>query len=203
MIGMLIRVLGLITALFVSPAPGAVCPEVNAEPTEGGSVIRIRHKESHPLTAFLVEIVDYPGNHFTYMEDSLVRGKTAANAEKQVLVQSLMPGTVPEYLKVTSAVYEDGSTCGAVEKLKVLVDARRSELAFTRELIARIEKGLSDGVAPAELANGVAEFGRSRPRSSSAVVSDVADELKRRPAAEILAGLRAVEKILVTSKPSL
>src|SRR4051794_4176050 len=102
---MLRRIAASILAGVVAVMASTPCPEVNAEPVDDGSLIHIRHNQPHLLTAFLVEIVDYPGNHFSRMQEDLFRPGTAAGEEKRIVVRGLMPGTVPDYLKVTAAIY--------------------------------------------------------------------------------------------------
>src|SRR5688572_20300182 len=63
------RMLALVFTSMAAEAAGRPCPEVKAEPVEEGSLIRIWHNQPQPLTAFLIEIVDYPGNRFAHMED--------------------------------------------------------------------------------------------------------------------------------------
>ena len=137
------------------------------------------------------------------MEDGLFRGSIAAGQEKRVVVPNLMPGTVPDYLKATAAIYEDGGTCGAADKVKLILDARRKNLQFTRELIGRIEKGLSAGLSIEHLAAELAKWARSSSVSSGGVITHAANELKRRPPDEVLGALRIVERTLAGSKPAL
>lgn len=201
---MLLRALAIILAGAVaSIAVGAPCPEVTAEPVQGGSLIRIRHNEPLSLTAFLLEIVDYPGNHFAHMEDELFRGSIPAGKEKRIVVKRLMPGTVPEYLKATAAIYEDGAICGAADKVNLILDGRRENLQFTRELIRRIEEGLSAGNSTEDLAAQLVDWARSTSASSGAVITHAINELKRRSPDEVLGALRIVERTLVSSKPAL
>jgi hypothetical protein len=198
------RALAVLLAGFVaSIADSAPCPEVTAEPIEGGSLIRVRHNEKQSLTAFVVEIVDYPGNHFVFMEDELFHGSIAAGKEKRVVVTTLMPGTVPDYLKTTAAIYEDGASCGAADKVKMILDARRKHLKFTRELISRIEKGLSAGDSIEDLATQLAKWARSTSATSGAVITHAVNELKSRSPDEVLGALRLVDRILAGSKPAL
>lgn len=116
----------LAVAAFSAAAAVPPCPEVTAEPAEHGSLVRIRHSNGQPLVAFLVEIVDYPGSRFTYV-DADVRPALEAGREKRFVVGSLMPGTVPDYLKVTAAIYRDDAACGSAGKVKQLQQARRGK----------------------------------------------------------------------------
>jgi hypothetical protein len=114
-----------------------------------------------------------------------------------------MPGTVPDYLKTTAAIYEDGESCGAADKVKMILDARRKHLQFTRELISRIEKGLSAGDSIETLAAQLAKCAPSTSANSGAVITYAANELKRRSPDEVLGALRVVERTLAGSKPAL
>ena len=93
------------------------------------------------------------------------------------MVQSFMPGTVPDYLKATAAIYEDGATCGATDKVKLIVDARRQNLQLTRELIGRIQKSLSAGDSVEALTAQLTACARSTSASSGAVITHAVAEL--------------------------
>lgn len=103
--------------------PMKPCPEVTGTPAEDGSVITVRNREAQPLSAFLVEIVDYPGSRFSHLEAP--GAAIAPGQERRVVVRSLMPGTVPDYLKVTAAVYAGGGACGSEDKVQLLRDELR------------------------------------------------------------------------------
>jgi hypothetical protein len=194
---------GILTGAVACIAAGSPCPGVKAEPTDNGSLIRIRHSEAQPLTAFLVEIVDYPGNRFAYLGDELFREGIAAGEEKRIAVTSLMPGTVPDYLRMTAGVYKNGVTCGAPDKVKLIIDARRQNLQLTRDIIGRIEKSVSAREPRDNLIAQLAEWARAASPTSSAVITHAASELKRRTPEEALEALRTVERTLAASKPSL
>ena len=112
------------------------------------------------------------------MEDELVRGGIAAGTVKHIVVQTLMPGTAPDYLKATAAIYEDGAIWGTAYKVKLILDARRVNLQFTRELIRRIEKSISPGDLNSDLMRQLAEWAPSTSRSSRAVITYAVKELK-------------------------
>ena len=177
----------------------ADCPAVTGEPADDGSILRIQQPAAPPVTAFLVEIVDYPGNHFAYRNDELVRPSPSEGNAKRVFVPTLMPGTVPEYLKVTAAIFADGSTCGPANKVGELLSARRETLKLTRELLQRLEKQ----IAKEELAAQLRTWARSQPRAYADLITRTADQLGRGAVAEVLDALRKQQQVLATSKPAL
>lgn len=200
---MLRRAATLILAGVVAATADAPCPEVKAEPVENGSLIRLQHNEKQPLTAFLIEVVDYPGNRFVYMKDELFGQAVAAGNERRIVVSNLMPGTVPDYLKVTAAVYADGSTCGTAEKVRVIVDARRQNRQLNHEIISRIRKARSAGNSTESLTAELADWARSASPASGAVITHVVEQLKRRSIDDVLTALETVGQVLAASKPRL
>ena len=185
-------------------AADATCPQVKSEPLDDGSVMRVVHHEPQPLTAYLIEIVDYPGNRFAHMEDELFRTSIPSGVEKRIVVATLMPGTVPEYLKVTAAIYADGRTCGPPSKLKLILAPRREKLQFTRALIEQIEKSAAGGASTDRLMADLNERRRSISAGSSGVVAHITNLLKNGSSSDdILGALRLVERTLATSKPAL
>jgi hypothetical protein len=106
-----------------------------------------------------------------------------------------MPGTVPDYLKVTAAIYADGGTCGAADKVKGLLDERRRNLLFTRELANRVENGVS--------AEQLATWGAAMPSALRGVIDHVIEQLKSESPEKVAGALRDVERIYVASKPAL
>jgi hypothetical protein len=197
------RIVIALFACFVPVMSAAPCPEVNAEPFKDGSLIRIRHDQPQVLTAFLIEIVDYPGNRFAHLEDELFRDSIPAGKERRLVVSSLMPGTVPDYLKVTAAIYGDGTVCGTLEKVKLILDARRENLQQTREIIGRIQKAQTSQGSTASLTAELRARAQSASPSVKGVFSHVADQLDRVSLHEVLRSLRVVEQTLAASKPSL
>lgn len=98
------------TGWLIASAPELTLPSLSAEPSEVGSVVRIRNTSAVPVTAFVVEMVDYPGNHFKMMQDEVWGKAIDAGAEREYQIPAMMPGTVPEHLKVRAAMYADGQT---------------------------------------------------------------------------------------------
>jgi hypothetical protein len=174
-------------ALLASP------PEVTAEPRGEGSVIRVRNTGTQHLTAFLVEIVDYPGNEFGMQWDEGCLETVAPGAEKQVVVESMMPGTVPDYLRVRAGVYADGSTFGEASKVNQIVSSRRLRLKLTRDLIDRVEKGRSG--TRESLWSDLKSVGQS-----NRIAGGILRRLHGRSADEMLVVLRREERTLADCK---
>lgn len=195
------RVLPLLAVAFASAA--APCPEVKAEPAPEGSRIHIQNTAAHPITAFVIEIVDYPGNQFAYRKDELFGAAIAPASERIITVGTLMPGTVPDYLKMTGAVFANGDICGDSQKVKPILDLRRENLKLSRDLISRVEKAKAAQQAPDKLAAELVESARSAKEGPSGVINHIASFLKRGSYDDVLAALRTTEQILAASKPVL
>jgi hypothetical protein len=128
--------------LFAADAPK---PDLKIEPMAGGSTLIIKNGYSKPLNAFLIELVDYPGSNYSSTYDLLGPDAIPAGAEKKINVTNMTIGAVPEHVKLEAAIYEDGTTVGAPEKVKHILDIRRARLQNTREIVQRIEKDKKDG----------------------------------------------------------
>ena len=200
-------------ALFAAQFP---LPELRVEPAGGGSVIHIRNVYSQPLTAFLLELVDYPGSSFSYWQDSLPTG-IPAGVEKTYRVGNMTIGAVPDYVKVQAALYADGSSSGMAEKIAQLVGRRKVVLQTTREMIARIEKGQSSGTAKAALVADLQQWADSmRPANADRnaptaikqnaareVILETISDLEDHSIDVTLTRLRGSERALAASKPTL
>src|SRR5450759_1422217 len=140
----------LILAVSASAAEVPL-PELRIEPSGGGSIIHIRNVYTQPLSAFLLELVDYPGSSYSYSQDSVPSGGIPAGVEKTFPVSNMLVGAAPDYVKVQAALYEDGASSGIPEKIAQLIGRRTSTLETTREVIRRIEKAQSSGTSKASL----------------------------------------------------
>jgi hypothetical protein len=127
---------------FAADAP---MPQLRVEAEASGSIFNVKNVYSQPLAGLLIELVDFPSETYAFTRDELGAGAIAAGTEKQIKVANPTPGTAPDHVKVTAAVYADGETAGAPEKVKHILDLRRGRLENTREIIARIEKDQKDG----------------------------------------------------------
>jgi hypothetical protein len=178
-------------------------PQLRTEAVSGGSVFYVKNTGRQPLTAFLIELVDYPGSSYSLFQDETV----APGAEKKIPVTNMTVGAAPEYVKITAALYADGSTAGNPDRAALLVSRRKSALETTRELIRRLEKAQSSGTAKAAVMDDLKQWADSlQPQgkgnrmsqanvdqaAARAAVSDALGKLAQHSIEETLAGLRAV-----------
>ncbi|HYW43613.1 MAG TPA: hypothetical protein VE959_12200 [Bryobacteraceae bacterium] len=205
-------------ALMVLAASAAQpLPELRVEPTAGGSIFYIKNGSAQPLTAYLIELVDYPGSYYSLWQDD-VSAPVAPGAEKRIQVANMTVGAVPDYVKLQAALYADGTSSGIPEKVTQLVERRRFILETTREMIRRLEKAQSAGAAKASVIADLRQWaasmqpqGRPSRNSQAAInqaagrplIADAAALLDGHPVEEVLAGLRAAEQALASSKPAL
>jgi hypothetical protein len=212
----LTRIAALFTTVLLAAAAESPLPELKVEATDGGSVLFIRNVAAQPLTAYLIELVGYPGSSYTlYQED--IRGQPlASGGKRRIPVTSMTVGAAPEYVKMQAAIYADGSSAGTPAKISQLIGLRRTTLQTTRELIARIDQGkradkgalVADLRAWAESIPAPTKRDRGTPaaitRSTTReLISDTAAQLEKSSAAEVLVTLTASERALASSKPPL
>lgn len=188
-------------------------PELRTEPTDGGSIFHIRNTGAQPLTAFLIELVNYPGSSYSLWRDEIGAEPIKPGGEKSIRVANMTVGAVPDYVKLQAAIYADGTSSGIPEKVMQFVERRRFTLDTTRELIRRLEKAQPNGTLIADLK----QWSDSMPppgknRNSQAVINQVAAKgliadtiagLEVHSQDETLASLRASERALAASKPAL
>ncbi|HEV1283996.1 MAG TPA: hypothetical protein VNU44_01760 [Bryobacteraceae bacterium] len=194
-------------------------PALRVEPALQSSILFVKDAPTQPpLTAFLVELVRYPGSYYQLWEDDLLTEPIAPGAEKKIPISNMTVGAVPDYVHLTAAIYADGATAGLPEKVTQLVERRRAMLAATRDLIARLEKakaaGTSASAAAADLkqqAEALPSLTRSTQNSQPAINQSAAKTLTAEAAAQLsghsidetITWLRAAESRLASSKPSL
>jgi len=190
-------------------------PALRVEPALQSSILFVKDAPSQPpLTAFLVELVHYPGSYYQLWEDDLLTEPIAPGAEKKIPISNMTVGAVPDYVHLTAAIYADGTTAGLPEKVTQLVERRRAMLAATRELIGKLEKAKSAAAAAADLkqqAEALPSLTRSTQNSQPAITQsaaktltlDVAAQLGTHSIDETVAWLRAAESRLASSKPAL
>jgi hypothetical protein len=135
-------------------------PELRTEAVPAGSVFHVKNVESQALTAYLIELVDYPGSSYTLFEDEAM----APGAEKAIRVTNMTVGATPEYVKITAAVYADGKTAGDAAKAAIIVGRRKAVLETVRELIARLEKAKAAGTAAGTVAGELRAWADSLPQ---------------------------------------
>jgi hypothetical protein len=168
-------------------------PQLRIEPIGGGSIFYVKNVWSQPLTAYLIELVDYPGSSFSLVQDEIGAHPIAPDIEKRIQVGNMTVGAVPDYVKVRAAIYADGSTAGIPEKINQLIERRRATLQAVRDTIERLKTNLPKE----ELIASLKQAGRNK------VVADTVANLEKQSVQETVAGLRALENALAASKPSL
>jgi hypothetical protein len=151
------------TLLLALPmlAAEAPLPELKVEPAAGGSVLTVKNPNSQPLSAFIVELVDYPGSSFSFIYDEVGAAALPAGGEKKINVTNMTVGAVPEHVKLLAAIYQDGATVGAPDKLKEIMGRRKMRLDTARELIQRIEKAQADKKEKEAIVAELREWGNS------------------------------------------
>lgn len=186
----------------------AALPVLRIEPAGEGSVIFVKNTAAQPLTAFRIELVDYPGSSFTYTGDMPGPEAIPAGSEHRFRVRSMMVGAAPDYVKVTAAIFEDGTCAGAPEKIDRIIAVRRVKLGLSRELLHRIEEARRRGTAERDIAT-------QAPQWAAALAAQIDDRDARIQAADLIARLRKqtlqeidttlhnLENVLAASKPAL
>jgi hypothetical protein len=205
------RILPALLAVLAAAAPSASLPELIVQATDGGSLLRVRNGAGQPVTAYLIEMVGYPGSSYTLYQESIGGDQPIApGEERKIPITNMTVGAAPEYVKMQAAIFADGSTAGTPEKVSQLIGFRRTNLQTTRELIARLEKGAgaadlrgwAGSIPPqAKKDRGTPEaLTRSATRD---LISASADQLEKNSASDVLARLKATERALAGSKPAL
>jgi hypothetical protein len=188
--------LGMMAAIAVAQS---ILPGLRLEAVDTGSLLFVKNRAALPLTAFLIELVDYPGSSFTHLHDDLAE-PVAPGAEKRIAVSNMLPGAVPDYVKLQAAIFADGSTAGAPEKVAVLLERRRGVLQATREAIRLIAPGTDKGAIVAALRQWADS---ARTPSVRGVAESAVNRLTRATVADALEALRRSEAMLARSKPPL
>jgi hypothetical protein len=185
----------LAAAAALAQAP---LPALRVEAIDAGTVLHVKNTAAKPLTAFLVEMVDYPGSSFTYWFDELPDGLAPA-AERPFQVANQLPGAVPDSVKMQAAIFADGSTAGIPGKIAQLIDRRRVLLDTTRDLVSRLSSAADK---PAALA-ALRQLAGSAPAARRPAIGRVLDSLEHGSLESTLANLRKTESALAASKPPL
>jgi hypothetical protein len=191
---------------------------LRTEPIPGGSIFWVKNTGSQPVTAFLIELVNYPGSYYSLWQDEAAADLIAPGAEKRIQVTNMTVGAVPDYVKLQAALFADGSSAGLADKIAQMVERRRFTLATIRELASRIEKAQAASTPRADLVAALKQWAESLQPARRAdptaqatinnaaargVISETASSLESQSAEETLAHLRASEKTLAGSKPAL
>ena len=139
--------------LLALPAVAAQMPlpELRIEPTSGGSVFYIKNNSPEALSAYLIELVDYPGSSYSLWQDETVAEPIPPHAEKRIQVTNMTVGAVPDYVKMQAALYSSGSSAGVPEKIAQLLDRRRAMIETIQQLIARLEKAQAESTPKSDV----------------------------------------------------
>jgi hypothetical protein len=190
-------------------AAEAPLPELHTEPTGGGSIFTVHNAASQPLTAFLIELVRYPGSSYSYWQDDLTSPPLPAGGEQHIRVANMTVGAVPDYVKMQAALYADGTSAGISEKVAELVERRKFGIETTRALIERLEKAQAANTPKASVVADLKQWADSLPpagkvkRDSQPAINQAAARgligaaaaaLDAHSLAETLADLRAAEQ---------
>jgi hypothetical protein len=197
---------------------GQTLPELRIEPVTGGSIFYVKNVASQPVTAFLIELVNYPGSYYSLWQDEGAVDLIAPGAEKRIPVANMTVGAVPDYVKLQAALFADGNSAGVPEKITQMVERRRFSLGTIRELIARIEKAQAastpkavlaadlkqwgEGIQPAPRANRTAQTTINQT-AAAGIVGDIVRWLDAHSPDEALTRLRGWERSMAASKPAL
>jgi hypothetical protein len=194
-------------------AAQAPLPTLRIEPTTGGSIFYIKNTYTKPVTAYLIELVDYPGSSFWLWADGSTDEMIPAGGELHKSISNMTVGAVPDYVKLQAAIFSDGSTAGIPEKIAQLVGRRRAILAAVRELIHRFENNPSPDAVKADLERWSASMPPAgRPNRSQAAIDQAATKMMISKTAsrlgtdtpeKVITDLRALERGLAGSKPAL
>jgi hypothetical protein len=206
------------TLLLALSAAGAEppLPKLRVEPTTGGSIFYVKNVSSQPLTAYIIELVDYPGSFYALVQDDIASEPIAPDKEKRISIGNMTVGAVPDYVKVQAAIYADGSTAGIPDRVSLLKGRRTYTLTAVRDLIRRVEMAQSQNASPTVAAGALrrsAEFMVLAPgadRMSQASINQAAGRelfteaatyLDKHSLDETLTHLHQWEKALAASKP--
>ena len=200
----------LLAAVAVAQSP---LPGLRVEPIGGGSVFYVHNGYTEPLTAYLIELVNYPGSSYSLWEDDLEH-PIPGGGEKRIQVANMTVGAVPDYVKMQAAIFADGTTAGVPAKVTQLIERRRALLETTRELIRRYEKGQDKAAVVADLQQwiaGMPAISRANRNSQAAIsqsaaqglIGETGRDLGSHSVEEVVARLRESEKLLAASKPAL
>jgi len=204
---------GVFAAALVAHAADAPLPSLRTEARPGGSIFFVQNPSTQPLTAFLIELVDYPGSNYYYWQDE-PGVSVAPGATREILVTNMTVGAVPDYVKLRAAIFADGSTAGVADRVEWLIGRRRTLLETTREIIRRIEKAGNAAAAKVDLAqwaegmprltranvNTPAGFNQAVARSA---ISDALRGLDAGDPGPVLARLKMLERTLASQKPAM
>jgi len=199
-------------------AAEAQLPTLRTEPKSGGSIFFVKNTSSVPLTAFLIELVGYPGSSYALWQDDVDGEPLAPGKERKIEVQNMTVGAVPDYVKVQAAIYADGSTAGLPDRIEKLLTRRRALVEAVQNLLHRLELAQQAKIERSNLAatlRQAAEFMVVPPGTdkmsnyalsqtvSRALFLETADFVDVHMMDETKARLLAKEKAFKGSKPAI
>jgi hypothetical protein len=209
------RLTAAVLLALSAAAAEAPLPVLRIEPTTGGSIFFVKNTSTQPLTAYLIELVNYPGSSYSLWVEEITGQPLAPGAEKRIPVANMTVGAVPDYVKLQAALFADGASSGVPEKITQLTERRRSLLTTTRELITRLEK---PGAASPALIADLKQWSESlqpagKPKRESqlfinqsaarGLIAETVAALEKSSVEDTLAHLRSSERALAASKPAL
>ncbi len=184
----------------------APLPELHTDAVDAGSIFRIKNNFSKPLVAYSIELIGYPGSFYTFIVDEVNGQPVQPGEERASRVQNMTVGAVPDYVKLTAALYADGSTAGDPAKVTLLQDRRKAMLDATRGVIQRLTRAKDKHALIVELnawADTIVTPGKATRNSNQngarAVVADAAIALEKLSLDEELAQLKKLEIALTAS----
>ena len=213
-----LRILTATLLVALGAAHAQTLPELRTEATTGGSIFYVKNVASQPVTAFLIELVNYPGSYYSLWQDEAGSELIAPGAGKRIPVTNMTVGAVPDYVKLQAALFADGSSAGIPEKITQIVERRRFCLGTIRELISRIEKVKAASTPKAALIADLKQWGESvhpparanrtsqttiNQTAAAGIIADAVRWLDAGSPDETLAKLRGWERSLAASKPAL
>lgn len=192
------------TAVAQSPSPA-----LQVEATNGGSILIVRNVAAQPLTGFLIELLNYPGSYYALWQDDITSEPIAAGAEQKTQVSNMTIGAVPDYVKIENALYADGTSSGAPDKVALLLERRRFTLQTLQEVIERLQKAQENSIGKDSLimnlkqwADSMQPVGKSKRYSQSDInnaaarglIESAVKSLGAHSVSETLSELRAEEQ---------
>lgn len=209
--GMVFRALfaaALVLAACTLVEAASPLPELRTQATDGGSIFHVRNPSAdQPLTAYLIELVDYPGSGYSLWQDELVTGTPLGpGQERSTRVNNMTVGAAPEYVKLTAALYADGSSAGDAEKVTQFLARRKFLLQTEQELAERLAKAKSAGTAKPEVIASLKSWSESAfppptkaNRNSQAAINNAAARPLVQEAIAQLDG-HSVDDVLASTK---
>lgn len=153
----------LLVALFAASAASPL-PELQTQARDGGSTFIVKNTASQPLTAYLIELVNYPGSAYSLWQDELLANTSVASQSTRTIpVVNMTVGAAPEYVKLTAALYADGSTAGDPAKVAQFIARRRFLQQTAHDLAGRLAQAESAATPKPALLSSLTQWAESFP----------------------------------------